>query len=80
MSAYSTYTRNLSEYVRKKGINLSKVARDTGLSYSALYSSLMDSERERDLRDYEFMGICFFLDIDPRDFAEQENSSEVGRK
>lgn len=67
----SRYTKNLSEYVKKRGINLSKVARDTGLSYSALYSSLMDTDRERDLRDYEFMGICFFLGVDPRDFAEE---------
>ncbi len=68
----SGYTKNLSEYVKKRGINLSKVARDTGLSYSALYNSLMDTDRERDLRDYEFMGICFFLGVDPRDFAEDK--------
>ncbi len=67
----STYTKNLSEYVKKRGINLSKVARDTGLSYTALYSSLMDSDRKRDLRDYEFMGVCFFLGVDPREFAEE---------
>lgn len=68
----STYTKNLSEYVKKKGINLSKMARDTGISYSALYSSLMDSDRGRDLRDYEFMGVCFFLGVDPREFAGEK--------
>lgn len=68
----SVYTKNLSEYVKEKGINISKMARDTGVSYSALYSSLMDPDRERDLRDYEFMGICFFLGVDPRDFADEE--------
>lgn len=68
----STYTENLAEYVKKRGINLSKVARDTGLSYSALYSSLMDSDRKRDLRDYEFMNVCFFLGVDPRKFADKE--------
>ena len=68
----SKITENVSEYVKKKGINLSKMARDTGLPYAALYSSLMDEERERDLRDYEFMSGCFFLGIDPREFAEQE--------
>lgn len=70
----SSYTKNLSEYVKKKGVNLSKIARDTGLSYSALYSSLMDAERERDLRDYEFMRVCFFLGVDPRDFAEKDTA------
>lgn len=68
----SVYTKKLSEYVKEKGINLSKVARDTGLSYPALYSSLMDARRERDLRDYEFMGICRFLGVDPREFADSE--------
>ena len=67
----SVYTKNLSDYVKRRGINLSKVARDTGLSYSVLYRSLMDSDRERDLRDYEFMGVCLFLGVDPRDFAEE---------
>lgn len=72
----SGYTKNLSEYVKKRGINLSKVARDTGLSYSALYSSLMDTDRERDLRDYEFMGVCFFLGVDPREFADSETATQ----
>lgn len=67
----SIYTRNLSEYVKEKGINLSKMSRDTGISYSALYGSLMDPDRGRDLRDYEFMSVCFFLGVDPRDFADK---------
>ncbi|NBH82858.1 XRE family transcriptional regulator [bacterium C-53] len=75
----SDYTKNLSEYVKKRGINLSKMARDTGLSYSALYGSLIDSGRKRDLRDYEFMGICIFLGVDPRDFADKE-AVEGGEK
>lgn len=48
------------------------MSRDTGIPYSALYSSLMNTDRERDLRDYEFMGVCFFLGVDPRDFADKE--------
>lgn len=75
----SAYTKNLADYVKKRGINLSKVARDTGLSYSALYSSLMDSDRGRDLRDYEFMSVCLFLDVDPREFAEKSQEVENGR-
>ncbi len=67
----SVYTKNLSEYVKKRGINISKMARDTGLSYMALYDSLSNVERERDLRDYEFMRVCFFLGVDPRNFAEE---------
>lgn len=66
----SVYTKNLSEYVRKRGINISKMARDTGLPYMALYDSLANTGRGRDLRDYEFMSVCFFLGVDPREFAE----------
>lgn len=70
----SVYTKNLSEYVKKRGINISKMARDTRISYSALYASLMNPERERDLRDYEFMSVCFFLGVDPREFADEEQA------
>lgn len=65
-------TRNLSEYVRKKGINLSKMARDTNIPYMALYDSLLNPERDRDLRAGEFVIVCKFLDINPRDFAEEK--------
>ena len=68
----SNITENVSKYVKERGINISKMARDTGLSYSALYSSLIVADRKRDLRDYEFMGVCFFLGVDPRDFANKE--------
>ncbi len=66
----SKVTDNVSEYVRKRGINISKMARDTGLPYMSLYDSLANAERKRDLRDHELMRICFFLGVDPRDFAE----------
>lgn len=68
----SNITRKVSEYVKNRGINISKMARDTGLPYTALYNSLSDTERKRDLRDYEFMSICFFLGVDPREFADKE--------
>mgnify|MGYP001042339790 CR=1 FL=1 len=58
----SAYTKNLSEYIKKRGINLSKVARETGISYSALYSSLMDSGRERDLNAGTVMYLHHFSD------------------
>ena len=65
-------TSRVSSYIKTKGINLSKMARDTGLSYMALYDSLMNDERDRDLRDEEFLKVCAFLGVDPMDFAERE--------
>lgn len=68
----SNVTLKVSDYIRKKGINLSKLSRDTGLPYMALYDSLLNTERNRDLRDEEFLEVCAFLSVDPRIFAEQK--------
>lgn len=68
----SAVTVKVSEYVRNKGINISKMSRDTGVPYMALYDSLLNSERQRDLRDNEFLEVCDFLGIDPREFANKE--------
>lgn len=67
----SVPTKNLSAYIKKAGINLSKMARDTGLPYMALYDSLINDSRDRDLRVGEFFLICKFLEVDPRIFAEK---------
>ena len=48
----SVVTRNVSEYVRKKGINLSELSRSTKIQYRAIYDSLAKPERDRDLRDH----------------------------
>lgn len=57
----SKVTARVSEYIRTKGINLSKIARDTGIPYTALYNSLMHDGRKRDLRDEEFLKVCGFF-------------------
>lgn len=67
----SEVTLKVSNYIKTKGINLAKVSRDTGISYSALYNSLMNDKRPRDLRDDEFLKICVFLDINPNEFAKK---------
>lgn len=72
----SVVIKNVATYVKEKGINLSKMDRDTKIPYSALYSSLCDDERERELRADEFLGICQYLEIDPRNF--QKTSVEKG--
>ena len=50
------------------------MSRDTGISYAALYNSLMRNERGRDLRDEEFLEVCRFLEVDPRDFASDKGA------
>ena len=73
----SVVTRNVSEYVRKKGINLSELSRSTKIQYRAIYDSLAKPERDRDLRDHELIKICTFLGVDPMDFADKKEAEEA---
>lgn len=71
-------TQMLSEYVRKTGINLTKMSKETKIPYMTLYDSLANDKRDRELRVDEFFAICKFLGKNPMDFAEtseKENNS-----
>lgn len=68
-------SRKIGIYMKDKGFNLSEVARKTGLDYQSLYASLYDEKRDRDLRTEELIPLCIFLNIDPRDFAEQHQEA-----
>lgn len=48
-------TRNVAKYIQKKRINISAMSRDIGISYAALYASLADENRERELRGWELL-------------------------
>lgn len=64
-------TINVSNYIKRMGISLTKVSKDTGIPYMALYDSLMNDKRNRQLRGTELIKVCEFLGIDPMKFAEQ---------
>lgn len=67
-----TIAKRIGKYIRERGFNLSEVCKRAGLDYQALYTSLYDEKRERDLRTEELIPLCIFLNVDPRDFAEKE--------
>lgn len=69
--------KNLSNYVKEKGINLSAMSRQTGISYMALYDSLMNEKKERQLKGRELVEVCIFLGINPVDFADKSADKEV---
>jgi DNA-binding Xre family transcriptional regulator len=71
-------TANVARYIEKKRINLAALARDTGIPYSALYGSLSNKKRDRELRAKELVKICKFLDVDPMDFADVPDSKDAG--
>lgn len=61
---------NIALYLKDKGVNLSAMARATGINYNILYASIYDNSRTRELRGAELLKICKFLDKDPMDFAD----------
>lgn len=75
MRKISDVTLRISQYVKDRGINLSKMARKTNIPYMSLYNSLLNKSRERDLKDYELLRICSFLEVNPMDFL---NKSDEG--
>lgn len=68
----SLITDKVSSYVKEQGINIAKMSRETNIPYMALYNSLVSTERSRDLRDEEFLKVCAFLEVDPRNFANRK--------
>lgn len=69
-------TKNLAKYTKEKAINLSAMARATGIQYSVLYASLGDKNRDRPLSIDEAIAVCKFLDVNPIEFADKEKATE----
>lgn len=67
-------TKNLAKYVREKGINISKMARETNIPYVSLYDSLANESRDRDLRAGEFLAVCSFLGVTPEELFQAEEA------
>lgn len=65
-----TLEENISKCIEDRGIALTVVARRTGISYMALYNSLKNKSKKREIRGKELVKLCRFLDIDSRDFTE----------
>ncbi len=65
---------SISECIKKRGINLSTISRDTGIAYMSLYDSLFNNKRKRPLKASEFLTICEFLGASPMDFAEEKEA------
>lgn len=69
-------TKNLAKYVKERAVNLSAMSRATGITYSVLYDSLANKNRERPLSIDEAIIICKFLGVNPMDFAELPDMKE----
>lgn len=67
-----TLEENISKCIEDKGIALTVVSRRTGISYMALYDSLKNKTKKREIRGKELVKLCKFLEVDPREFADKE--------
>lgn len=62
----------IAERIEDRGVPISTVARRTGIPYTALFNSLANKNRTRELRGKELLSICAFLGVDPMEFADKE--------
>ncbi len=65
-------TNEVAKYIREKGIRVSAISKQTGLSKDVLYNSLGGN---RKLRVDEFLLICKFLNIQPEYFFGQSEET-----
>lgn len=73
-------TKNIANYVSDIGVNLAELARKSGIEYSAVYASLADKNKERELRANELISICSVLKINPMEFADEPEGRGESRK
>ena len=63
--------RNIAGFIKKRGVNISAMSRETGIPYMSIYDSLFNDKRSRKLNGSELIAICKFLDVSPMEFAEE---------
>lgn len=63
--------RNIAGFIKKRGVNISAMSRETGIPYMSIYDSLFNDKRSRKLKGSELIAICKFLDVSPMEFAEE---------
>ena len=61
-------TKNLAEYIKNMGINLSELSRKADIPYHTLYKCLGAELPQRELRADELASICMVLNLNPMDF------------
>lgn len=66
-----TLEENISKCIEDRGIALTVVSRRTGISYMALYDSIKNKAKKREIRGKELVKLCKFLDIDSRELVEE---------
>lgn len=68
--------KNIATYIRSKGLNLSVMARETGIPYMFLYDSFFNTNRSRSIKGRELISVCAFLDVNPMNFMNKQGGRE----
>lgn len=74
-----TLEENISKCIEDRGIALTVVSRRTKIPYMALYDSLRNRSKKREIKGRELIKLCRFLDIDPRELiaSDEEKSMDT---
>lgn len=67
-----TLEKNIAEFIKKKGVNLSAMSRETEIPYMSLYDSFFNEKKTRQLKARELVAVCEFLDVSPMEFKEKK--------
>lgn len=62
-------TQHLARYIKEQGIKLSAISNGTAVSYGKLQRSFAGS---RALTADEFLEVCLFIKVDPKEFKTKE--------
>ncbi|KAF5039996.1 hypothetical protein DSECCO2_538060 [anaerobic digester metagenome] len=60
----------MSHEIKKRGISIKAISKETGIPYSSLQPSL---KGRRPLRADEFFAVCDFLKVNPADFKPERS-------
>ena len=62
-------TRKIGNYIKEKGITITRIAEATGISYQIL-ARWFDEKNSRELKADELLLVCRFLEINPFNFMD----------
>lgn len=74
-----TLEEKLSKCVDDRGVALTVISRRTGLPYTALYDSLKNKSKNREIKGKELIKLCRFLNVDPMDLEFVEKTEAEGQ-
>lgn len=67
-------TQRIADYVRSKGISITKIAEKTGIGYQVL-CNCFDKNKSRQFKADELLLVCRYLEVNPYDFMDTDKKT-----